>query len=175
MLRKIGRIIVNALLIIYILAVVPLSVCGFFGIHPYAVVSGSMEPAISTGSMVFSKETSFKNLKKGDVITFMISEDQTVTHRIASVDEDKKKFTTKGDANDVEDSKSVSYENVIGKVIFHVPYLGYTMVMTGTKGRIILMAGIGLVLFSLCLLTETNTKNAKQEKTIEEKETDHVE
>ena len=88
MLKKIGHIIVNILLIIYILAVVPLSVCGFFGIHPYAVVSGSMEPAISTGTMVFSKETSFKNLKKGDVITFMISEDQTVTHRIVSVDED---------------------------------------------------------------------------------------
>lgn len=167
MLKKAGHIIVNILLIIYILAVVPISACGLFGIHPYAVTSGSMEPAIPTGSMVFSKETSFDKLKEGDVITFMISDEQTVTHRIKRINTDKEKFTTKGDANDVEDSKQVSYENVIGKVVLHVPYLGYMMVMSGTKGRIVLLAGIGLVLFSLCFFTEESTdqkKSLKKEK-----------
>ena len=171
MLKKAGHIIVNILLIIYILAVVPISACGLFGIHPYAVTSGSMEPAIPTGSMVFSKETSFDKLKEGDVITFMICDEQTVTHRIRSIDTDKEKFTTKCDANDVEDSKQVSYENVIGKVVLHVPYLGYIMVMSGTKGRIVLLAGIGLVLFSLCFFTEEDKPRSKKSLKKEEKET----
>ena len=97
----------------------------------------------------------------------MISDEQTVTHRIKRINTDKEKFTTKGDANDVEDSKQVSYENVIGKVVLHVPYLGYMMVMSGTKGRIVLLAGIGLVLFSLCFFTEESTdqkKSLKKEK-----------
>ena len=162
MLKKAGHIIVNILLIIYILAVVPISACGLFGIHPYAVTSGSMEPAIPTGSMVFSKET-FDKLKEGDVITFMISDEQTVTHRIKSIDTDKEKFTTKGDANDVEDSKQVSYENVIGKVVLHVPYLGYMMVMSGTKGRIVLL--------SLCFFTEEDKPGSKKSLKKEEKET----
>lgn len=175
MLKKIGHIIVNILLVAYMLAVIPISACGFFGIHPYAVISGSMEPAIPIGSMVFSKETSFNDLREGDVITFMISDDQTATHRIKSIDTEKRKFVTKGDANDVEDSKRVSYENVVGKVIFYIPEIGYLMVMSGTKGRIILLAGIGLVLFSLCYFTEEEQSKTKSVHQKQKKEISNVE
>ena len=97
----------TVLLVGLVLVCLPITATRLFGYDAYSVVSGSMEPAIPTGSMVFSKETSFDKLKEGDVITFMISDEQTVTHRIKRINTDKEKFTTKGDANDVEDEDAV--------------------------------------------------------------------
>lgn len=42
---------------------------GLFGIRPYVVYSGSMEPEIPTGAVVFTKEGEF--FRKGDIITFI--------------------------------------------------------------------------------------------------------
>ena len=92
--KKIARTTVNVLTFIYILFILPFALTGIFGIRTYAVTSGSMEPDIPTASLVFVKNTSFENLKKGDVITFLIADNQTATHRIISVDKKEKKFTT---------------------------------------------------------------------------------
>lgn len=162
--KKIARTTVNVLTFIYILFILPFALTGIIGIRTYAVTSGSMEPDIPTASLVFVKNTSFENLKKGDVITFLIADNQTATHRIISVDKKEKKFTTKGDANEQADNKSVSYENVVGKVIFHIPYLGYLMAVSCNKGKIVLIAGIGLLLFALNLLFEdTEAKDPKKQ------------
>lgn len=40
------------------------------GIKTFVVISGSMEPAIPVGSMVYSKEVDPKTLETGDVIVF---------------------------------------------------------------------------------------------------------
>ena len=53
---------------------------GLFGIRPYVVYSGSMEPEIPTGAVVFTKEGEFSP-KKGDIITFH-NGDTVVTHRV---------------------------------------------------------------------------------------------
>lgn len=156
--KKIARTAVSILTYLYILAIVPLAIAGFFGIHSYAVISASMSPEIPTASLVLAKEIPFEKLEVGDVVTYMVAEDQTVTHRITSIDKEKKKITTKGDANDQEDSKPVSYENVIGKVIFHLPYLGYLMVLTNSKGSVFFIAGIGIMLFALNFLLEDEKK-----------------
>lgn len=59
---------------------------GLFGIQPYVVYSGSMEPEIPTGAVVFTKEGEFSP-KKGDIITFH-NGDTVVTHRVVK----KEKF-----------------------------------------------------------------------------------
>ena len=159
--KKAARIVVDILIALYVILVVPVSVCGFVGIHPYAVTSGSMAPSIPVGSMVFAKETSFDDLKEGDVITYMISDDETVTHRITDIDDDDKKITTKGDANDNEDAKRVSYDNVVGKVILHIPYVGYYLWILG-KSRVFFVAGAGFILIALSIVLEDN-KNSKEE------------
>ena len=163
MLKKIGLIIVDILLAAYVIAIVPFTAaCEFFGIHPYAVTSGSMEPAIQTGSLVLAKETPFKELEIGEVITFMIGKDQTVTHRITAVDSKAHKFTTKGDANNTEDARRVSYKNVVGKVILHIPKAGYLLVMSGTKGRFIFIAGAGVALIALSSLLQPSVPAGKR-------------
>ena len=162
--KKIMRIIVSICTYVYILLIVPLAVSGFFGIHSFAVISGSMTPEIPVASLVLSKETPFDDLKVGDVITFMAAEDQTVTHRIVAIDKENKKISTKGDANDQADSKPVSYENVVGKVIFHAPYIGYLMSMTNNKGSVFFIAGIGVMLFALNFLLEDSKKPSAEMK-----------
>ena len=88
--KKIARIMVSILTYVYVLTIVPLAVSGFFGIHCFAVISASMSPEIPTASLVLSKETDFDKLEVNDVITYLISEDQTVTRRIISIDKNRR-------------------------------------------------------------------------------------
>ena len=89
------------------------------------VLSGSMEPAIMTGSLVVIKPLSDYNV--GDIITFGGKTSVPTTHRIVKVrvESGEKVFTTKGDANGSQDSKEISQKDVIGKVLFSIPYMGY--------------------------------------------------
>ncbi|MFA4999137.1 MAG: signal peptidase I [Parcubacteria group bacterium] len=94
------------------------------------VQTGSMEPAIKTGSVVFVNPADV--YKEGDIITFKREGsvlDAPVTHRIVGVKAQAGEyvFTTKGDANNAEDMSEVRQNEVIGKVIFNVPYLGWIL------------------------------------------------
>lgn len=97
------------------------------GIKSYVVLSGSMEPAIKTGSVVVVIRQSAYST--GNVITFGISTRQTppTTHRIIDVERIGNIFyySTKGDANNTPDSKKTPHGAVIGKVLFSIPFIGY--------------------------------------------------
>ena len=93
------------------------------------VQSGSMEPAIKTGAMVVIRPSS--EYRVGDVIMFGEDTKTKVptTHRIVA-DEVRGGvfyYTTKGDANEDPDSQQVTQNEVIGKVLFSIPYLGYVL------------------------------------------------
>ncbi|OPL11983.1 MAG: hypothetical protein AVO34_01820 [Firmicutes bacterium ML8_F2] len=93
------------------------------------VESGSMEPAIKTGSVVMTKP--FDDYKIGDIICF--GEDSRIktptTHRIYDMEviEGKPYYVTKGDANNAPDQKKVEAGEIIGKVLIDIPYLGYVV------------------------------------------------
>lgn len=89
------------------------------------VQSGSMEPAIPTGSVVVIAPSSAYAV--GDVITFGkdSARDVPTTHRIAEVTDTG--FITKGDANEERDVNPVPAGDVIGKVYLHVPYAGFVL------------------------------------------------
>jgi signal peptidase len=93
------------------------------------VKSGSMEPSIMTGAIVVVKPS--KSYVVGDVVTFGEDTKQQIptTHRIISITEKEGKtfFMTKGDANEEADATEVSKDEVIGKILFDVPYLGYVL------------------------------------------------
>ena len=114
------------LLVVLILACIPLTVPRMFGYHIYTVVSGSMAPAIPTGSLVYIKELPAEDIKKKDVIAFYSAMDTTsiITHRVVSNSTNMGEFITKGDANDEKDMKPIPYENYIGKVVLSVPVVG---------------------------------------------------
>lgn len=129
---KIFKIIYNllfvCLIVIALLLIVSvLPITGNFKI--LTVLSGSMEPAIHTGSVVAVKPSD--NYKIGDVITFgKISKTEIpTTHRIFDIklQEGKPIYITKGDANNTLDMKEVLGSEVVGKVVFSVPYIGYAV------------------------------------------------
>ena len=100
------------------------------GLHPYTVLSGSMEPTYHTGSLIYVKNVDPFELEAGDVITFMLDEDALATHRIVEVVPDAEdpstiRFVTKGDANEFIDGSMVHYKNIVGTPVFTIPYLGY--------------------------------------------------
>lgn len=101
-----------------------------FGVQVYGVLTGSMEPAYPTGSLIYVKQVDAKDLRVNDVITFSISPGVIATHRIVEIVPDEQyptimRYRTKGDANKDVDASLVSANNIIGKAIFAVPKLGH--------------------------------------------------
>lgn len=101
----------------------------FRSLYIYKVMSGSMEPAIHTGSIVITEVANPSQLKVGDVISYTMKNDETVTvtHRLVSVSRKSGSyiFRTKGDANKTADLDDISQNRLKGKVILTVPLLGY--------------------------------------------------
>lgn len=98
------------------------------GCETYVVVSGSMEPSIPVGSIVYSEPVDPKLLQSGDVIVFndYTRSKAPITHRAVSNDTAAGTIITKGDANAARDVNPVTYDNLIGKVKTHVPRIGFT-------------------------------------------------
>ena len=116
-----GRIlyVIGALLMaVVIAACFSLVIPKLAGYDVYVVVSGSMEPAIPVGSIVYSHKTEPAELQTDDVIVFIDSArgETPITHRVVTNDTAACLITTKGDANEHEDVDPVTYDNVIGKV-----------------------------------------------------------
>lgn len=93
------------------------------------VISGSMEPSIKTGSVVIVKPAS--DYKIGEVITFgpYTKKKAPTTHRVYDIKvvEGQVVYITKGDANNAPDSREVQKKDVVGKVLFDVPFIGYAV------------------------------------------------
>lgn len=113
--------------------------------HAYVVQSGSMSPSIQTGSVVFVQKLPL--YQPGDVVTFAQNGNKNVlvTHRVELAyrsEEYWKELTyvTKGDANNDFDEGRVRDSEVVGKVLFSVPFLGYGVNVAKTpKGFIALV------------------------------------
>jgi signal peptidase len=87
------------------------------------VLSGSMEPALPTGSLILVRPQ--PDYIIGDIITWKPSDSESsITHRIISQDETGS-FLTQGDANNTADPEPAKKEQIIGRVLFHLPWLGY--------------------------------------------------
>lgn len=127
--RKLWNIFSAVLVALVVLLAVALVGVRLAGIKTYAVLSGSMEPAYPTGSLLYVKSVAPEELKVGDAITFLLDEDTAATHRIVEILPDREdgsvlRFRTQGDANDTPDGTLVHCRNVIGKPVLCIPHLG---------------------------------------------------
>ena len=141
------------LLLLVVALCLPLTVPRFLGYELYAIVSGSMEPAIPVGSVVYAKEISPQEIEAGDVIVFYggHASDTVITHRAVENHTDAQELLTKGDANEGNDMLPISYSNVIGRVELSIPLLGFLLpLVTGISGKIYLVGILGAgVLFRI--------------------------
>lgn len=158
----------SLIMLVVILLCLALAAPRLAGIKTFVVISGSMEPAIPVGSMVYSKAVDPKTLETGDVIVFYSSnapqgggtgEVIPVTHRVVLNDTTNGEITTKGDANEKNDISKVTYLNVEGKVIFHIPQLGYLAApMSSLMGKM----ALALIILAGYILTEVGSSLRKR-------------
>ena len=128
------------------------------GLTPYTVISGSMEPKFAVGSLIYVKNTETENIKVGDPITFVMNEDLLVaTHRVVEITPEGN-FVTKGDANESIDGTSVHPNNVLGKPVFSIPYLGYLSVFLSSKQGRVVLGVLGVLILISMLVPEKDKK-----------------
>src|SRR3990172_1943310 len=96
----------------------------------YIVQSGSMAPAIKVGSIVIAQKS--LNYLPNEVITFKNTayDKNPTTHRIQFKNypegvNNPPEYLTAGDANEEFDRNSVKDGQIVGKVVFTLPYAGY--------------------------------------------------
>lgn len=164
MLQKICNFFIGIMILILAVLAGILIVPRVLGYTSFAVLSGSMTPEISVGSIVFAKETPFEDFEIGDIVTYKLSDEMMVTHRITEIDNDKQEFGTKGDANDAVDAEPIVFSRVVGKVAFHVPYLGYMTIYIKTPIGIAAICGVLFILILLFFLPEIFKKEEKTKK-----------
>ncbi len=99
---------------------------GLFPFHPALVLSSSMTPTFDAGDVVIIAKVSADVVRQGDIIQFR-GEKVTIMHRVVEIQEteEAKFFTTKGDANNAPDLAPVAPEQVVGKVVFTIPKIGW--------------------------------------------------
>ena len=91
-----------------------------------SVVSGSMEPVLYRGDLIIL--TSPKDIKVTDVVIYQRPDiSETIIHRI--IEERDGGYIIKGDNNPIPDPGIVRRNQIIGKVIYAVPLLGYPRVL----------------------------------------------
>lgn len=119
-----------------LIAIMAIMIALFSNLFPVwiaAVGSGSMEPTIMIGDAIIVDKTVAKDPNKltvGDVLVFKIK-DTIYTHRIIEIKEinGKKAMITKGDREgQAVDTWVVTNENIIGRVKFKIPYVGWPTV-----------------------------------------------
>jgi len=162
--KKIVKKIIGLLMTLTIIIGVVFIVLFIFGIVPYAVVSGSMEPTIPTGSLCFiNKHVAYEDIQKGDIIGFVAPTGVSVTHRVVEVTDEG--LETKGDKNNTSDGISTNKDNYLGKNVFTIPKLGYVVrILQTTRGRIIVVTLVVVILISCFFVDDKKEKKVKEEK-----------
>ena len=123
------------------------------GITPKVVLSGSMsgdaEDHIEVGDLIFVGKTEAEELEVGDVIAFMEGK-VVVTHRIIEVqtgENGEPMFITKGDANNAQDQRPVTANNLVGIYKARIPKVGDFALFLQTPMGMVLFIGLPLLAF----------------------------
>ncbi len=156
---KIIKVMINTLSSLIIILGGLFLILYMYGIVPYVVLSGSMEPTIDTGSVCFiNKRVSINDIKENDIIAFKLNDGTLVTHRVNKITDEG--IITKGDNNEDVDSNIIKNNNYVGKNIFWVPKVGYVIkALQTTKGKIVTVTFI-ILLFVSGLLFGENKKES---------------
>lgn len=129
-----GTLVILCVIVLCSLLVLP----EVFGCRMYHVVSGSMEPALPVGSLIYVRAVQPEEIEAEEIIAFYGSREDTgiITHRVVQNQVVSGTFRTKGDANEREDPLPVPYESFIGRVTASIPYMGAVLTcLTARYGK----------------------------------------
>lgn len=121
------------------------------GFCPLIVLTGSMEPEISSGDLIIVKQIEGADVAEDDIIAFFDpdgSGQSILTHRVMSITEKdgKRAFITKGDANNTEDRLPVTEDKLVGGYKLRIPGLGNVAMFMQTTAGLIVCVVLPLIL-----------------------------
>ncbi len=121
------------------------------GYCPLIILTGSMEPVISSGDLIVAHQIEPQDVKVGDIIAFFDPDGNgtsVLTHRVTEVikDGDELSFRTKGDANNVEDRLAVKADKLIGIYETKFSGMGHVAMFMQTPAGLVICVIVPLVL-----------------------------
>lgn len=135
--------IIYILLIIYLLIFVP----SLWGQKPLVVISGSMEPTLKVGGILYYEKIDINDFDEGDILVYQTKE-HIISHRIVDINENG--FITKGDINNSVDNYLVSDEQILGKgTNWSIPFIGYYADYIYSH-KYLLYISLGVIIVDLC-------------------------
>jgi signal peptidase I len=107
------------------------------GTKPLLFRSGSMSPAIPTGSLGISLPVSAADIRAGDVISVENTTGVRITHRVVSTETSGSTATVtlKGDANTITDVEPYVVSTA-DRLVLAVPVLGYVVAWLSSPGAV---------------------------------------
>lgn len=141
--------------LIVVLAALAIAFAGvrLFGLTPFAVLSGSMEPQYPVGSLIYVHEVDPASIQPGDAVTFENGAGQVATHQAYEVDSEQQLIRTQGinnkssDGTLLHDAEPVPFSQVIGVPVACIPVLGYVNAfVTSVIGTFVVIAGVVIVI-----------------------------
>lgn len=126
-----------------------------FGVGAAVVLSGSMEPTLSKGDLIFVRQADTAEL--GDVVVYQ-AENSLIVHRVVTKSGDT--LVTQGDANNAPDDP-IDAAQIKGVVVFSVPYIGTALDLLKTPGGIIAVLVLAFALVELSFRREKEADEAK--------------
>ena len=140
-----------------------------FGYKILQVMSGSMSGEFETGDTILIKKIKNESdLREGDIITYKISENVLVTHRIVNITKigEKLNYTTKGDSNNIEDEEKIQFSSIEGIYVKKLNLIGKLITfMQKPYGMVIVFVfPILLIIFII------NNEKIKQDKKTKRRE-----
>ncbi|MFH1382561.1 MAG: signal peptidase I [Chloroflexota bacterium] len=127
-----------------------------FGWRIDGLRSGSMAPELNVGDLVITRPVTPADIAVGDVIIFHYTgsaAESFVIHRVIGIqDNPSLAFETKGDANAAVDPFITPAQNLVGRLFFHAPSLGYAVLFCQTRPGLLLTIVLpGFISIWLCL------------------------
>lgn len=152
--------IVYFLIIIYLLIFIP----SIWGYKPLVVISGSMEPTLTVGGILYYHEKNIEDFNSNDILVYELN-DHIISHRVHDITENG--FITKGDANNSYDSLLVNEEQILGEgTNWSIPYIGYYADFI-YRHKYLLVISLGVVIIDL--LSEKYKEHRMKERNKNEK------
>lgn len=135
------------------------------GYQFYIIKSAAMSPEITDGSLALGRDTDPALITAGDIITFF-SQDEPGSITAARVIEvsrqDGLKMLTTGESISAPVPRQVSADDVIGRVIGSVPYIGHLIDYAQTLEGLILLIfvpGILIIVFQMSKIIKYFTRD----------------
>lgn len=118
---------------------IPLTLPRILGYEVYYIETGSMEPNLPVGSVVYVEQIDPREAETDDIVVFHF-DGTVVAHRVVQNQYFSEELITKGDANETQDINPVPYRQFIGRVKYHIPFIGPIMMVAASKvGKVYLM------------------------------------